>query len=374
MVMVAINHGAADESNSLKGISHFIEHMCFKGTKNRSNYEISSTIDNVGGVLNAYTDWEITAYWAKVGNTYKNLAIDVISDLALNPIFPNKEIKKEREVIIQELKMYEDNPNYHVYDIFNEQLFNKNSGYYLPIIGTTESLQRINRKEIVSYYKKNYVAPILIVIGDVPNKNSIDLLYDYKGIHRPANLNNNPKDKILSRTGITQSTMLMGNLIKPKNTTKYIEQNSCLQLLDAVYSDMSGRLFKTIREKHHLVYSVHFSFSDYANDIMWCVTAGLDKNKIDFARDLVVKELIKPLTKKEIKLALQKAIGSREMIVDNITNIANITAYAATQGIDYQNLIFNYEKNLKQASKNVNEFIKEMNFKNNLLTAIVPSK
>jgi len=108
--LIMARTGARFENPKYKGISHFVEHMLFKGTKKRTPKEIALDIEKYGGDLNAFTDWEITAYWASMANKYKNQSLDVLKDMIKNPIFPNKEIKKERQVILQELKMYGDSP------------------------------------------------------------------------------------------------------------------------------------------------------------------------------------------------------------------------------------------------------------------------
>ena len=147
LVMVMIPTGSYYEEERVKGISHFVEHMMFKGTHNRSRTDIQNAIEGVGGDLNAFTDTEITCYWAKVANKYKEISIEVITDLALNPTFPKKEIDKEREVIIQELKMYKDSTSASVNDLYNEIYYPKEHGLHTSIIGIEESLYRINRQE-----------------------------------------------------------------------------------------------------------------------------------------------------------------------------------------------------------------------------------
>lgn len=138
VIMVIANIGSRFENTKYKGISHFVEHMCFKGTKDRTRKEIDLGIEKYGGILNAFTDTEITAYWAKIANEYQKEATNIIIDLASNPIFPEKEISKERKVILQELKMYEDSPEHYVDELFDKTLYKKSSGLYLPVIGTRQ--------------------------------------------------------------------------------------------------------------------------------------------------------------------------------------------------------------------------------------------
>ncbi len=369
MVIVATPNGAYTEPKKYKGISHFLEHMCFKGTKKRCQKEISSAIDNIGGTLNAFTDWEITAYWAHVGNSYVRTALDVITDLVKNPVIPNKEIDKEREVIIQELKMYEDNAQYYVEDVFNQALFTPESGFYTSIIGTKQTLSLINKKTIEAYH--NTYKPLLIIVGDIEDYTEIKDKYIEQ--YNFPSLRDVKVDKWVIRKNITQANILLGNYVYLGNYN-YHEQSALMRLLDACYSDMSGRLFDVIREKYNMVYRVHFNYSFYNKAIIWQVSAGLEKSNIGLARELIEKELSRPLTVKEINIALQKAIGVYEMEMDSVKSIAYKTAYLAAKGLDYKEELNNYKKYLVSMTKYINHALEQINFKDNVLAGVVPEK
>ena len=370
IVSVVINTGSIHEDNYYKGIAHYIEHTCFKGNPARNQKQISSAIDNVGGVLNAYTGNELTVYWAKVGNTYKNLAIEVITDLATKPLFPNQECEKEREVIIQELKMYEDGAKSHAYDLLASSLFDKESGFHLSTIGTRESLSRINKEVLEKYHKEKYYNPLLLIVGDVENKVSIEVPFTNQFV--PANLCSNPKDIYVERDNITQANILVGNVVEIPNLSK-VEQIFCMKILDAIYGDMSGRLFDVIREQNNLVYSVRFQRDLYHNNsLLWCVSMGLNKENIDKARNLAVKELSREFTATDLNIALMKAIGNEEMYLDNIVNINNEIADAFVRDIDYKEIIFNYNDNLSRAARFANYFREQINFNKNIVAGVVP--
>jgi predicted Zn-dependent peptidase len=372
IVSVVINTGSIHEDNYYKGIAHFIEHTCFKGNPKRNQKQISSAIDNVGGILNAYTGNELTVYWAKVGNTYKDLAIEVITDLATKPLFPNEECEKERDVIIQELKMYEDDAKRYPYDLISTSLCNKESGFYLSTIGTIETLNRINKERLEKYHKEKYNNPLLLIVGDVENK--VDIKTPFFNPIVPANLSNTPKDIYVERENITQANILIGNIVKISHLSS-IEQIFCTKILDAVYGDMSGRLFDVIREQNNLVYRVHFVNELYGNGSMfWGVSMGLNKENIDKARNLAVKELYREFTKEDLNTALIKAIGIEEMCLDDIVSINNIVADALVKDMDYKELIFNYKQNLTNAVRFANAFRDGINFKNNIVAGVVPKK
>ncbi len=371
IIIVVVNTGSVHENDEYKGVSHFLEHMCFKGNPKRNQKQISSSIDNIGGDLNAFTDFEITAYWAKVGNSYKDLALEVITDLVTKPIIPEKEVNKEREVILQELKMYEDDPKRYVWDLFNEFLYASNSGLHLSTIGTRESLNKINEEYLKHYHNINYKNPTLIVIGDVENYNFKNNQLEERNINLTKVIPKN--DYLLERNNLTQANILIGNSVKKISNFTPLMRKYCLYLLDAVYSDMSGRLFDVIREQNHLVYGVHFHSDIYSDGtIQWNVSAGLDKDKIEQARELIIEELSRPISKIDLEIALNKAIGVREMILDDIQNLGRIVAYSIITGIDYREIIYNYKTWLKCATNYVNEFMESMNFSNNLLVGIIP--
>jgi len=370
IVSIVINTGSVHESEYYKGISHFIEHTCFKGNPSRNQKQISSAIDNVGGVLNAYTGNEITVYWAKVGNTYKDLAIEVITDLATKPIFPHEDCEKEREVILQELKMYEDDVKLHPYDLIATSLFKKESGYRLSTIGTRETLKRINKEILEKYHREKYINPLLLVIGDVENKVDIEVPFYNQVI--PTKLSDNPQDIYEERENITQANIVIGNVVHIPTLSK-IEQIFCMKILDAIYCDMSGRLFDVIREQNNLVYGVHFQNELYCNGgLFWCVTMGLNKENIEKARNLAVKELSREFTPNDLDTALIKAIGTEEMYLDNIININNEIADALVKDINYKQLIFNYKENLINAVSNANYFREQIKFNKNTIAGVVP--
>ncbi len=151
-----INAGSRIEDEEISGISHFIEHMLFKGTKNRTSKQIASEIDNLGGQINAFTSKECTCYYVKLLDSHIDIGIDILSDMILNSKFNEDDLDKERSVIIEELKMYEDSPEDLAYDLLTENIY-KNDPLGMNIIGTEESLKKLNREKLLDYFNKYYV-------------------------------------------------------------------------------------------------------------------------------------------------------------------------------------------------------------------------
>lgn len=365
--------GAYFENDEIKGVSHFLEHMCFKGTKNRTVKEISSVIENTGGDLNAFTAWEMTAYWAHVSNKSKNLALDVINDLVLNPTFPKKEIDKERQVILQELNMYADSPKEYAYYLFNQTVYTKESGFYLPIIGIPETLNKISRSTLVSHYKKHYQNPTLIVVGNVENVISKSITYSHAD-QNSYQINENPERNVWKiKKDVSQANIIIGNSIK---LSKYSleEQKYMCNILCALYNDMSGRLFTSIREKNNLVYRVRFEWTLFHNGILeWQVVLGLNKQKINKAKELTIKELTRPISNKELEVATEKAIGTIAMMLDDPRNIFRVVGYHIIKNMDWIKNIYKSEIMLRSVKSKIKNFIKDINFNNYITVGVVPN-
>lgn len=369
LVMVMIPTGSYYEDDKVKGISHFLEHFCFKGTSTRTRKDIDVAIEGVGGDINAFTDTEITCYWAKVANAHKKMAIDVITDLALNPIFPAKEIDKEREVIIQELKMYKDSPVASVGDLFNATMYPETCGFHTPIVGTEKTLYDIGRKELKEYHTKHYTNSTLIVIGDVKNSQKFD--------NQNFNLTENkiyvPKKdtKIVTRK-LEQANVIIGNDVYLPQYSK-LDKTLMLNVLSLLFNGMSGRLFGKIREENNLVYRISFNSTVWSGGtISWYVSLGLEKDKVNKARKLIEQELSKRVSKKELENTLIKAIGTQNLEYDDIITVAEAVAYSIRKNVDFMPICYDFETNIRRVSENINEFIKNMNFDKNLMVGIVP--
>lgn len=367
IIMIVVPIGSRNENNEQKGISHFIEHLGFKGTKTRKLKEIITELDRYGGRNNAFTDFEITTYWTKIINKYKDKVKKILIDMVTNSIFPQAEIKKERNVIFQEIKMYDDDSSYKVYNYFYENLYLKNSGLHLPIIGTKETVTKINREELIKFHKNNYKNPLLIEIGDVKERSNINYIKPHK-----IEIPNSSLINFYTKKGITQSNIIIGNYIKLKNENR-LEQYFALKLLSGVYNSMSGRLFSVIREKYGLVYDINFYWDMLScGGIEWHVKLGLDKKNINEAYDLIIRELIKPIKKEELLYATNKKIGQLGLNLDNNYNIAIGVVYSIVRNIDYKEIVFNYESQFKKVMKKINNYKDEMNFNKNIMVGIVP--
>ena len=174
---VLVNNGSVKERDDLNGISHFIEHMLFKGTTNRSAKELAESIDDVGGQINAFTGTEYTCFYVRVLDKHLPIAIDVLSDMFNNSTFNEKDIEKEKSVIFEEINMYLDSPEDIVYDILSETMF-ENTSLALPILGTYETVSNLNRDTVLDYYKKHYTPEniVISIVGNFQYRETIGML------------------------------------------------------------------------------------------------------------------------------------------------------------------------------------------------------
>ena len=370
--MIYAKTGSRCEPASIKGISHFLEHLMFKGTRTRTAKQIAYDIEKYGAELNAWTDYELTAYWIKSANKYKKDAEDILMDMLHNSFFPQKEIDKEREVILQEMKMYDDDPRSTVSEIYQKALFEETDGLYLPIIGTKQSLANIDRGVLLDYYRTNYKDLTFVQIGDVSDFRRDDT----KSLETPAvpTIKNivGRNDVIVKRPGISQANVIIGNIIKPYKSSN-LDTIVLTDLLEGVMNSMSGRLFSRLREENNLCYRVYFGMGIYScGTTGWYVSIGLDAKNINKAYDLILEELTREITQKEIKYAVTKKIGEQAIQSESLNYIANSIAYLDLKKVDYMEYLNNYENLAKTQAENLQEFVNTIDFKNNVVAQLIP--
>jgi predicted Zn-dependent peptidase len=299
-VGIWIDTGSRDEGVKTNGISHFIEHMVFKGTANRSVKDIARSIESVGGYLNAFTGKEHTCYYARVLDEHTALAVDVLSDLVLNGTLPDKDLEKEKQVVIEELKNAEDDPDDIIHDYFDKALFGSHPLGY-PVIGTESNLRSFTRDDLLKYIQKNYVPHrmVLAAAGNVPHDKLVALAEKHFGSTRkksrgaradrkkPQSYRPEKKD---FKKPIQQAHICIGNQawgIKSKHRYPTLVLNTLLG------DGMSSRLFQNIREKYGFAYSV-YSYATLMSDAgVFSAYIGTDKQHIEASTNLILKEFEK---------------------------------------------------------------------------------
>jgi predicted Zn-dependent peptidase len=313
-VAIASRFGAKYELESEKGISHVIEHLCFKGTKKRNAKEISSEIEKIGGILNAFTHEEVTLYHAKLPSKHLNVALDVLFDIYFNSNFPEEEIKKEIKVICEEIKMRKDHPRVYVCDRLKQNLYEKPFG--LNISGDNKTILKLIRKDVIEKHKLKYCPAnsVLCVVGNNSLGEITEFInkFDFPNNHAlertevPKLINLISEEK---REGIEQANVAIGFHF-PTGSSK---ERYAAQLFNSILGDgMSSKLFLEVREKLGLVYAIKSDF-DVGKDYGYLlIYAGTDKSNVKQVVDIVYKEFKKMenISKEELEEAKRQIAGN----------------------------------------------------------------
>lgn len=313
-VLLMVNAGSRFESEKQAGLSHFIEHMLFKGTEKRpTTQDISEELDAIGGEFNAFTSKDKTMYYAKTDSKHIGTAFDVLADMFLNSKIEQKEIKKESGTILQELSMYEDDPRRMVGDKIEELLY-KNSTLGREIIGYKKTIKKFARKDFIAYIKKHYNASgtVVCVAGKFDEKEIIKKVQAYLGNMAKGKITN--FEKVVEK----QKTPQVGIKFKKTDQTHFIIGNRAyrqghkdryaLSLLAVILGgNMSSRLFLEIREKRGLAYSVRTGIDTYQDCGYIATQAGVEHGKLGKTIDVILKEYKKIATEKVGEKELRKA-------------------------------------------------------------------
>ena len=302
---ITIRAGSRDEEENEQGLAHFIEHTIFKGTKKRKPFHILSRLDAVGGEINAYTTKEETCIYGSFLNIYYERAIDLISDILFNSTFPENEIQKEKDVIIDEIHSYMDSPSEQIFDDFEDQVF-KGHSLGRNILGTVESVKSFTKENVKTFISRNY-SPEFISISSVGNiKMAKFERLCVKYFDKNFGTNVNPKRKVFTKNKAAkvilnrdthQSHVMIGSIAY----NIYDEKRRGLILLNNVLGGpgLNNRLNLSIREKHGLTYSIESNFVPYTDTGIFQVYFSTEKKSVEKTTKLIYKEL-KALREKEM--------------------------------------------------------------------------
>lgn len=290
-----VKNGAVDEYKEVSGISHFIEHMMFKGTENRTAKKIAEDIDKIGGQINAFTGKEATCYYVKVINTHLFDGAEVLLDMLNNSVFDSKEMTKERQVICEEIKMIEDQPDDLAHDTVCEMVFRGNE-LGNSIIGTKSSLKRITRPVMVDYKNKTYTKDSIVISasGNFDEEelakyleDKFDKIFDSKPARKETAVEYKPSYKVIVKD-IQQSHICMATKTIALGDPRYY---SFSVLNNIMGGSMSSRLFQNIREEKGLAYSVYSMNSTFSTSGYYNIYAGVSHDKVAAAIDGIKEEL-----------------------------------------------------------------------------------
>jgi len=306
-----VRTGSRNETSATNGMSHFVEHMMFKGTEKRTAMEIADTMDAVGGQLNAFTSKEYTCYFTRTLDTHFDTAIDVISDMFFNSKFDENEINKERNVILEEINMYEDTPEDLAVDLLHYKSY-PNHPIGMNILGTPESIGSFKRDDFLSFLKNNYNPKniVIAVAGNINEEEVLEKISKIFGEYKDEASLAVEKKAIftpgfsLVEKDIEQVHLCMGF---PGIESGRDEAYALAAVNTILGGGMSSRLFQKIREEHGLVYSVYSYNANYTDTGIFLVYAGLNPTNIYEVLNLISQEIKGMFTEKITEEQLSKA-------------------------------------------------------------------
>jgi predicted Zn-dependent peptidase len=317
-VGIWVEAGSRDERREENGISHFIEHMLFKGTQRRSARQIAKEIDAVGGILNAFTSKEFSSFYAKVLAEHLPVALDLLLDLYLNSVFSAEELEKERQVIVQEINMVEDTPDEYIHDLFS-QSFWPHHPLGLPILGRLNTISRMDRRTLKVFFNKHYlqIPPIIAAAGKLKHEDLLRPVQEALKKIRPQPKQRkiypprpHPRVQVQNKQ-LEQVHLLLGTQgLSIGHPRRY----AFTVLNTLLGGGMSSRLFQEVREKRGLAYSVYSFVSSFLDSGLLGVYVGTGDNTVSRVLQVVLREMNRiaenSISPKELRSAKEQLKGN----------------------------------------------------------------
>ncbi len=323
-----IKTGSRDEDPRWNGISHFIEHMVFKGTRQRTAEEIARQIDSIGGNMDAFTAKECICFNVKVLDEHLPIAMDVLSDLVLNPVFDSGDIGRERGVILEEIKMDEDNPDYLVHEIFTQNFW-KDHPLGKPILGTKDTVKTFERELVLGFYGERFTPGNLIVCaaGHLKHEQFVDLVNRHFDQMKPAkNGFHSSAPKVVPRIimrnkkALEQVQICVG---VPSHPIAHQNRHASYILNTLLGGGMSSRLFQNIRERQGLAYAIYSDLSPYRDTGCLSVYAGTSRQSATKVVESIISEFRKlkqePVPAEELRRSKDQLKGSLMLSLESST-------------------------------------------------------
>jgi predicted Zn-dependent peptidase len=328
-VGVWVGTGSRRESADQNGITHFIEHMLFKGTTKRSAEEIARSVDSIGGNLDAFTAKELCCYNTKVLDEHLSLAFDVLADLVLHPMFREEDIAKEKGVILEELKMEEDNPDYLVHEIFTANFW-KDHPLGKPILGTKDTIKRFDRDAVDRYYRAEYLPSntLITAAGRLSHEGMVDLVREHfeslpPGRQAPSGPapTTHARISLRNKKSLEQVQLCLG---VPSFPLPHDERFTCYVLNTLLGGGMSSRLFLIIRERQGLAYSVFSELNPYRDTGCLSIYAGTSAEAVGRVVESILKEFRQlkqdPVPEDEVRRAKDHLKGSLMLSLESTSS------------------------------------------------------
>lgn len=330
---VWVKTGSAFETEDMNGISHFFEHTCFKGTTKRTALQISEEIEDVGGQMNAYTSREFTAFYAKMLKEDTELALDMISDILLNATFPEEELQKEREVVVQEIKQSIDTPDDIIFDYLQETAF-PNQPLGRTILGPAEKVRSFTANTLQNYLSTNYAAENIVAcaVGNIEHETFVKMVEArWKNYKTKTNFKIETQQYkggfFIEKRDIEQAHIALGF-----QGFKYESEDYYPGIIFSTLfgGGMSSRLFQEIREKRGLVYSVYSFANSHTQNGLFGIYAGTGKEELEKLTPVIAEEIHKvcneKVSEKELRRAKTQLKASMLMGLESSSSSAEVLA------------------------------------------------
>ncbi|MCX7914378.1 MAG: insulinase family protein [Thermodesulfovibrionales bacterium] len=327
MVGIWVRVGSRNEENSKNGISHFVEHMFFKGTKKRTATDISIDIDSMAGELNGFTSRENTVFYVKVLDEFVYRGIELLSDIFLHSTFPESEIEKEKGVIKEEIKLVEDTPDDYIHDLFSKTIWGED-GLGQPVLGRKETIKTFTREDLINHIKKYYGTSdtVIACAGNFNPDKMVSLLNELFGSLRRG-----------SKPELSHQAFLKGKVTALQKDLSEVHiclgveglpfaspERYTLALLNTILgASVSSRLFQEIREKKGYAYSIYSFVNSYIDTGYWAIYAGVSKKRALTVTKLIIDELLNfptTLTEAELRRAKDQLKGNIVLSLESTSN------------------------------------------------------
>lgn len=372
-VEIQIHVGSNDETPKQAGLTHLIEHMIFEGTKTRSAQDIANTIESVGGEFNAVTTQERTFYYVYIPKEYLSRALEILADMVQNSVFDEATLKKEKNVVINEIQMTDDDPKSYQWIILLKTLFQKHKAKN-PVYGNVHAIQKVSRKEVLSYYRKHYIPSkmTISIIGDMKNP-----LPQVKRLFENIPAGHMAKEQMPEEPLITKPRK---KKVKREVDHYYVaigyhapargEKDSyALEVIRSILGrGQSSRLFNEIRTKRGIAYMVGAVYEYQLSFGIFAVYVGTTKEHMPEARKILLDACqLKNLTKKEVEDAKNHLMGSFTLHREDNKERADSNAYWSLMGKSPQE----YAKNIKKVSLDEVQRAAKKYFNNNYAEVLI---
>lgn len=355
-VMSLVEAGSEYEKKQENGISHFLEHMCFKGTVRRPKaIDISREFDSLGAQNNAFTSQEVTGYWAKAHPKHADKLLDIIADMYLNPTFPAEDLEREKGVIVEEINMYEDLPHRIVHEVYAELLFGDEPAGR-SIAGTRENVRSFNREDFIKYRKEHYTAEAttIVVAGNIKAPEIFKKVATaFKDIPTTKNKKKTKVKEVQIKPEVKlkfKETDQTHIIIGVRSFNVYSKKNTALKLLATVLGGgMSSRLFQKMREELGICYYVRTGNDTFTDHGSLCVSAGVDSTRVEEGIVAILGELKKIRDEKIPENELRKA---KDYLIGNL--------YLGLESSDSLADFYGFQEILREEIKSPKEMEKEI--------------